>query len=160
MKYNSIHIIMTLICMFGTQVFGQSKSIKADTIVSQTRMNLEIEPTVILKKNVLNKNIPQSHTYYQTTKLQSVDKNVQMKIKVRKPKESLPLKTVSPINNPTMEKQRNTSTIIVKEIKLVKSPTINRQVNPAIKDKKDLAPITKPTMEKQKYPASRKINEK
>jgi len=145
MKNNSIHIILTLICMFGTQVFGQS--IRNVHVVSQTKMNLEIKPTAILKKHVSNNSTPQAHTYYyQTAKSQSVDNNAQMKIKLREPKESLPLKNASAIN--------------VKEIKLVKSPTLNTQMNPSIKDKKNGAPIKKPTTERQRYPASRKINEK
>ena len=63
--------------MFGTQVFGQS--IRNVHVVSQTKMNLEIKPTAILKKHVSNNSTPQAHTYYyQTAKSQSVDNNAQM----------------------------------------------------------------------------------
>ena len=52
MKYQSIYIAIALTCMFRPQAFGQSVNIKDDTIAIQTRINLEIKPAVILKKDV------------------------------------------------------------------------------------------------------------
>ena len=84
-----------------------------------------------------------------------------MKIKVRKPKESLPIKKVVPASKKVQENQQSPSTINVKEIKLVKSTTLNTQINPSIKVKKKGALIKNRSIENSNGdPVSRKINEK
>ncbi len=161
MKYQSIYIVIALTCMFATQVFGQSSNIKNDTMVLQTRINLEIKPTVTLKKEVLKDNKSQPHTYYHTVKTQSFDTETQMNITARKPKESLPIKKVVPVNKKVQRNQQSPSIINVKEIKLVKSTTLNTQINPSIKVKKKGALIKNRTIENNNGdPVSRKINEK
>ena len=161
MKYQSIYIVIALSCMFANQVFGQSTNIKDDTMVKQTRRNLEIKPTVTLKKEVLNDHTSQPHTYYHTVKTQSFDTETQMKIKVRKPKESLPTKKVTPVNKQIRENQQSPSKISVKEIQLVKSTTLNTQINPSIKVKKKGILIKNRTIESNNGDSgSGKINEK
>ena len=161
MKYQSIYIVIALTFMFAPQVFGQSSNIKNATMVLQTRINLEIKPTVTLKKEVLNNNTSQHHIYYHAVKTQSFDTETQMKIKVRKPKESLPIKKVVPASKKVQENQQSPSTINVKEIKLVKSTTLNTQINPSIKVKKKGALIKNRSIENSNGdPVSRKINEK
>jgi len=161
MKYQSIYIVIALSCMFANQVFGQSTNIKDDTMVKQTRINLEIKPTVTLKKEVLNNSTSQHHIYYHAVKTQSFDTETQMKINVRKPKESLPIKKVVSASKKVQENQQSPSTINVKEIKLVKSTTLNTQINPSIKVKKKGTLIKNRSIENSnRDPVSRKINEK
>ena len=161
MKYQSIYIAIALTCMFRPQAFGQSVNIKDDTIAIQTRINLEIKPAVILKKDVLINNTPEPHTYYNAVKTQSFDTETQMKIEVRKPKESLLIKQISPVNKQVKENQKSDSIINVKEIKLVKSNTLNTQINPSIKVKKKSALIESRKIQNNNGdPELRKINEK